>query len=464
MRFHRQTITVEEARNRLLARSFSLAAEEADLYQAYGRTLAKDEYATCDLPPFDRSPLDGYAVLAADTIGATMENPVYLRVVETIAAGDVPQTKVLPGTACRIMTGGMMPPGADAVIMFEQTVNPAEVSDVIGVKRALKSGENISRQGEETKAGRCIAKKGEAINAGTLALLATFGIARVSVVRKPRVGIFSTGSELVRHDQPLLPGMIRDSNTVMLHALIREAGGEPVLLDKLPDQPEAAKRVLAAYSDETDFLITTGGVSVGDFDIIADLVDDPQVELLFNRVAMRPGSPTTAAVYRGKIICALSGNPGACFLGFELFVKPLIKRLLGRQEEATVRAVLASDYEKPCPFPRYLRGKLAEQGATLYAVPDFNEKSGNLSTLKESECFIVIPAGGKGKKAGEVVEVLPHRSPSWYGRDQDENERYREQPVCDPGGRIFQQRQNHFVDRADQKAGGAQHPRGRHQA
>lgn len=419
MRFHRQTISVAQAQQKLLNVTLPLSEDEVSIYEAYGRTIAKTLFASCDMPPFDRSPLDGYAIRAADTIGATVDTPVTFTVLETIAAGQVPQKKITLGTASRIMTGAMLPNGADAVIMFEQTVNPGEHSDTLGVKREMKQGENISRQGEEVAAGMCIVKAGERVNAGTLALLATFGFAQVPVVRKPRIGLLSTGSELVGVGEPLSPGKIRNSNTVMLSAMIAEAGGIPVLFERLPDDLTAAKTTIGHCMEQVDILITTGGVSVGDFDVIADFVAEPEVELLFNRIAMRPGSPTTAALYRSKLLLGLSGNPGACFVGFELLVRPLLRHLVGGGDDndndgmPVVHAQLTASYEKPCPYPRYIRGRLIERETTLYAIPDYNDKSGNLSTLKESECFIVIPAGGRGKQAGEVVEVLPHRASSW---------------------------------------------------
>jgi molybdopterin molybdotransferase len=419
MRFHRQTIHVDEAVRLILEAGISLPEEQVDIFEASGRTVARDLFATCDMPPFDRSPLDGFAVRAADTLGATVDHPVFLSVVETIAAGQVPQVELKPGTASRIMTGAMLPKGADAVVMFEQTVHPGVHSSVVGIKREMKAGENLSLRGEELREGRKIASAGDVINAGTLALLATFGYSSVPVVSKPRIGLFSTGNELLDVDQPLLPGKIRNSNAVMLSALIAEAGGIPVWLGRLPDDPIQAKAALTAGMDRVDAVFTTGGVSVGDFDVIASLTDERDVSMLFNRVAMRPGSPTTAALFRGKVLLGLSGNPGACFLGYHLFARPFLARLLRQRSRGsvTVRAVLAASYEKPCPYPRFLRGRLEERGTVLYACPDSNDKSGNLSTLKESECFIVIPAGGRGKQAGETVEVIPHRAPSWGGVD-----------------------------------------------
>lgn len=308
-----------------------------------------------------------------------------------------------------------MPAGADAVIMFEQTENPGVHSEVVGIKRALRPGENLSRRGEEIAQGTVVARAGERVNAGTIAVLATFGYSQVSVVRKPRVGLLSTGIELVAVHEPLAPGKIRNSNTAMLAALITEAGGIPVLFPVLPDDLAEAKQKMTAYVREVDLLISSGGVSVGDYDVIASLADEPEVTLLFNRIAMRPGSPTTGLLISGRPVLALSGNPGACFVGYELFARPALQRLAGKRQVSLdpIKAKLGRSYEKPCPHPRYLRGRLLQKDGVLIAQPDFNDKAGNLGTLKNSECLIVIPAGGRGKQAGELVDVIVHAQPSW---------------------------------------------------
>ncbi|MBO8162437.1 MAG: molybdopterin molybdotransferase MoeA [Brevibacillus sp.] len=409
MRFHRQTISVEEAVGKLLQQIGPLEPEEVPLAEAYGRVLARSVAAAYDLPPFDRSPLDGYAVRAEDTIGAAPQTPVTLQVVGTIAAGEVPNLVVGKGQACRIMTGAMIPEGANAVVMFEQTEHPGHMGRTVRVKRAMKPGENLSRRGEEVRQGTCVLKEGTTVGAGALALLATFGTAVVPVRRRPRVGIISTGSELIEPDQPLVPGKIRNSNSLMIAGMVRDAGGQPVLFGRMADELEEAKRQLSQWIGQVDLLVTTGGVSVGDFDVIAALVDEPEFHLLFQRVAMRPGSPTTAFVYRDKLVCALSGNPSASYVGCELFVKPVMAKLLGKEAvtPTVTDAVLAEDYLKPCPYPRYLRGRLQVRDAVLYAYPDKNDKAGMLVTLHASNCLIVIPPGGRGKQAGERVRIYP---------------------------------------------------------
>ncbi len=415
MRFQRETLTVEDAVRKLLEHAELLDTEEVRLTEAYGRVLAEPIYATTDLPVFDKSPLDGYAVRSFDTQGASPQTPVALKVVETIAAGDVPTVTLQAGEASRIMTGAMIPPGADSVIMFEQTVNPGQVSDKVEIKKQMGPGENISRRGEEVEQGTLVLPAGEVVGAGAIAILATFGYTKVKVRRKPKVGVLSTGNELIDASMPLVPGKIRNSNTPMLLAMIQAAGGIPIEFERLPDDESSAKATVSRIMEEVDVLVTTGGVSVGDFDIMASVVGHPDVELLFNRVAMRPGSPTTAAKYQGKMICALSGNPGACFAGFELFVRSLLAKMMGQLVPPLkkVEAVLTDDYDKPCPYPRYLRGKLFVKDTVLYVTPDQNDKSGNLTTLNQSECFVIIPAGGRGKRSGDRVQVIPTGNPSW---------------------------------------------------
>ncbi|MGG4493519.1 molybdopterin-binding protein, partial [Brevibacillus reuszeri] len=181
------------------------------------------------------------------------------------------------------------------------------------------------------------------------------------------------------------------------------------------DDLAKAKTIIGEHLQEVDLLVSSGGVSVGDFDVIASLVDEPEVDLLFNKVAMRPGKPTTGLILHGKPYIALSGNPGACFLGYELFVHLAIQKMSGMRQVGLrlIKAKLDVAYTKPCPYPRYLRGRLLDREGELFARPDFNEKAGNLGTLKDSECFMIIPAGGSGKQAGELVHVLTHAMPSW---------------------------------------------------
>ncbi|EXX86717.1 molybdopterin biosynthesis protein MoeA, partial [Paenibacillus darwinianus] len=231
-RFDRRAVRVDEAQRRLLEAVRPLAAEPVPLWRCVGRYPAEHSYATADWPPFARSGLDGYAVQAADIAQATPERPALLRVIDTIAAGQVSTAIVEPGTAVRIMTGAAVPEGADAVVMLEQTANapaagPGETASVL-VKQPVASGRNIASRGEEFSCGSGIARPGERLRPGHIALLGTFGYAELSVVRRPRVAIFATGTELLSIEAPLEPGRIRDSNSSMVAALVKDAGCEPL--------------------------------------------------------------------------------------------------------------------------------------------------------------------------------------------------------------------------------------------
>ncbi|RNB86758.1 molybdopterin molybdenumtransferase MoeA [Brevibacillus nitrificans] len=408
MRFGRQAVAIEEATRRLMQHVRVLPPETVELDQADGRVLAADLEASGSLPPFDRSAMDGYAVRAKDTLGASPKKPLALRVVGAVMAGEVPSFRLLKGEAARIMTGAMIPEGADAVILFEQTGNPGADTEAVAVKKQLAAGENIIRQGEEAAAHEIVLKAGEIVNAGAKAVLSTFGYTRIPVTRQPRIGIMPTGDELVAPQQELTPGKIRDCNTAMLAQLVRESGGIPVVFPPVSDDDHNAAASIEERIRQVDLLVTTGGVSVGDLDVIASFVDRTDVALLFNRVAMRPGSPTTAARIADKLLCALSGNPGACFTGFQLFVKPLIRQMLGElhPEVQELEGVLVGDVKRPCPYPRYLRGKMVLKQAVLHVIPDRLEKLAPLRSLKESNCLIVIPPGGAGASEGELVKVV----------------------------------------------------------
>ncbi|RJX41719.1 molybdopterin molybdenumtransferase MoeA [Paenibacillus pinisoli] len=421
-RFNRRAITVDEAQRRVLAAAARTASGHVPLAAAGGRRLAQQLLATSVWPPFARAGLDGYAVRAADTAEASPQSPAALRVVDTVAAGGLALAAVQPGTAARIMTGAPVPPGADAVVMLEQTAEGMAGGERTAlVKAAARPGQNVAPQGEEFRLGSAIAGPGELLRPGHIALLATFGYASVPVYRRPRVAIFATGNELLPVEAPLAPGHIRDSNSAMVAAMIRQHGGEPLLCGALPDEPAAVREALRGIGGEADMIVTTGGVSVGDYDAMALLLRSlPRYEevpgwtsaspetLLFNRVSMRPGSPTSAAWMDGKLVLALSGNPGACFTGFELLGVPALRAMQGDPSpyHRKVHAQLAREIGKGSPHDRYVRVSLqyGEDGR-LYADPLAFGKSSMTASLAEAEALAVIPSGSSGAEAGRIVEA-----------------------------------------------------------
>lgn len=444
-RFNRRAVKVEEAQRRTLAAAdgLSLGSELVPLRAAGGRRLAQTVVATSDWPPFARSGLDGYAVRAADIAEASPEHPATLRVIGAVAAGGLALAAVEKGTAVRIMTGAAVPEGADAVVMLEQTAEAMLEcgSPAVLIKHAAAAGQHIAPRGEEFRLGGALAVPGTLVRPGHVALLGTFGYAEVAVRKRPRIAVFATGSELLPVGAALAPGRIRDSNSWMVAAMIEQSGADPIMLGSLPDEPEAVEAALERAWMDADLIVTTGGVSVGDYDVMADLFrsikkgtgfqpketlgyakTDPTeaggtlavphrtgTEVLFDRVAMRPGSPTSAAVIAGKLLFALSGNPGACFVGFELFVRPALLRIQGVTESLPqrVRAKLLTAVDKPCPHERFVRTRLISQAdGSLHADPLAFSKSSMMASIAEAEALAVIPSGPRGAEAGALIEVI----------------------------------------------------------
>jgi molybdopterin molybdotransferase len=249
---------------------------------------------------------------------------------------------------------------------------------------------------------------GTLIGAGDVAVLAALGVPYVPVRRRPKVAIFATGTELLEVDEPLVPGKIRNSNSPMLEALVREAGGEPVMLGAIVDDLELARSKVQMALESYDLVITTGGVSVGDYDIMGDLIREQSGEMLFNKVTMRPGSVTTAAIRGGTILLALSGNPGACFVGFQLFARPVIGLMQGAAQPYLPEwtAVLAVDYKRVNSFTRFVRARLEIREGILYAYPAAVDESSVMVTIKDSDCLIIIPPDSGQISSGDKVTVL----------------------------------------------------------
>lgn len=409
LRFQRETLTVAVAQSKI-APFIQIANEEfVNLTNSFGRHLAQDIFATHDVPHFRRSGYDGYAVRALDTRYASHDTPVELRVIETIACGSVPKQTITKNTAARIMTGAAVPEGADAVIMLEMT-DCAELPTGLDVhiKREMKAGDNITPIGQEIRQGSAVITRGSCIHAGTAALLATFGYMDVPVYQRPRVAIFATGSELLEVRSPLENGKIRNSNSYMIAAQVTAAGGQPIIMDVLSDDATAVKLAVLSALDQYDLVITTGGVSVGDYDIMVDLFDSWDGRLLFNKIAMRPGSPTSVGIRNGKLLFALSGNPSAGFVGFELFVRPVISGMMGGTDlfPRMLTASLASDFTKPSPYPRYVRGIYRMDQGTVWVEPVGPDKSSVMVSLLDATCLIIIPAGGRGLQYGNQVQFI----------------------------------------------------------
>ncbi|MBV5111113.1 molybdopterin molybdotransferase MoeA [Bacillus altitudinis] len=406
----RQPIPVEEAVKKVHQFQKHGQVEWVPLKNSLGRWIAEDILADHDVPAFDRSPYDGFALRAEDTKEASSEHPVEFEVIDHIGAGIVSAKTIGPFQAIRIMTGAKIPKGANVVIMLELTKTfEKDGKSMMSLKRRLKKGDNISRQGEETLKGNVMIKKGSKVTPGVTAILATFGYAVVPVVKKPVIGIISTGTELLQVSDAMVDGKIRNSNLSMVYAQVLEAGGEPLDLGGVSDDFDQSYEAVKAALSKVDMLITTGGVSVGDFDFLPAIYEKLGAEVLFNKVAMRPGSVTTvAALSNGQLLYGLSGNPAACFVGFELFVKPIIYKWCLKENPFPVfaEAKLTHDFPKANPFTRFVRASLDFAGSQLSVTPTGLDKSSAVTSIAHADCFIVLPGGTRGFSAGDQVSVL----------------------------------------------------------
>ncbi|OJE46523.1 molybdopterin molybdenumtransferase [Bacillus proteolyticus] len=402
-------IPVAEAVARVMEYAYQGETEKVSLIDSYGRILGEDVVADHDVPHFDRSPYDGFAIRAEDTKEASSSNPIKFEVIGEIGAGYVFTGEVKTFQAVRIMTGAAIPAGCNAVIMLELTESFEENEKTyIKLKRSFASGDNISFKGEDVKKNAILVKKGTSINPGVAALLATFGYSSVYVVRQPVIGIITTGSELLEVHEQLKPGKIRNSNSYMIAAQIERAGGVVQYYGQFADNLETCYNTVKKSMKEVDILITTGGVSVGDYDYLPAIYERLQANVLFNKIAMRPGSVTTVAEVEGKLLFGLSGNPSACYVGCELFVRPVIGTYLHREDPHVhrVEAILQKDFPKANPFTRFVRGRVEIVDGQLQVTPVGLDKSSAISSLAEANACIILPGGTRGFEAGVTVSVL----------------------------------------------------------
>ncbi len=405
----RKPIWIKEAVEKVMEYKKRGDGETVSILECDDRYLYAPLIADHDVPPFDRSPYDGFALKAKDTENASRDTPLLFEVIDEIGAGQVSLKMVGRLEAVRIMTGAQIPDGADCVIMLELVKEVTEGGKkYIEIKRTLHEGDNVSYQGEDAQKGSPLIDKGERVTPGIKALLATFGYSNVKVAQKPTVGIIATGSELLRPEDDLVPGKIRDSNGYMIESQVLRTGGLYKKYDNCADDLEALYKVMVAALEECDIVITTGGVSVGDFDYLPEIYKRLGAKLLFNKIAMRPGSVTSCAEIDGRLLFGLSGNPSACFVGFELFVKPYLRYWMHSDRPYTrfITGELNSDFPKPNPFSRFVRGKLSYKDGRVYAEPVGLDKSGVVTSIAWADCLIILPGGTRGYQAGDSVDLI----------------------------------------------------------
>ncbi|MFZ5909837.1 MAG: gephyrin-like molybdotransferase Glp [Chloroflexota bacterium] len=404
-------LSVDEARTRILTHFQPIGAESLSLAECARRVLASDIRANHDLPSFDNSSMDGFAVIAADLVDAAPASPRTLKVVADIPAGTHPEATLLPGQAARIMTGAPLPAGADAVIPVEDTDFHQRAPGVAAPRtvtayKAVTPGDSVRLRGMDVQAGQAVLPAGHRLRPQDLGLLAMLGVAQVDVYRRSRIALLSSGDELIPVDAPLRPGKIRDSNTYTLSALVEETGAQVLPLGIAADRREAVEALLeSAVSQDADLILSSAGVSVGAFDFIKSVVE-ARGELGFWRVNMRPGKPLAFGKYRGIPFIGLPGNPVSAFVGFEVFVRPALERLGGLKAAARprVRVRLAEPVESD-GRESYLRAEVHEQDGVLSARLAGHQGSGNLLSIVQGNALLIIPAGVKSLAAGMETDA-----------------------------------------------------------
>lgn len=390
-------------RDALLQAVTPVGTEEIALSAAGGRVLAQNLPAAGDVPPFDRSPYDGYAFRAADVKNASREIPVTLRILEEIAAGAVSHVPVRSGTAVKILTGAPIPPGADAVIKYEETEFTAEA---VTIFQSAKAGDNIVRRGEDVKAGEILAQSGQVIDPGLGGMLAGQGVYRPAAYKKPRVGVLSTGNEVVDEVEGELPeGKIRNTNRYMLEAALTAAGCEPVYLGIAGDNAEAICEAMKAALPGCDAIVLTGGVSVGDYDMTPAAMEMLGAEMLLRSLRLKPGGACAYAMKEGKLLCGLSGNPASAMTNFYAVALPALRKLAGHREPklTEITLTLAGDFRKKSPQTRIMRGTLSlEAGKVMFR----HREQGNavIRSLVGCDALAVVPAKSGPLPAGTVLK------------------------------------------------------------
>ena len=409
-------LNVDTALSKILADMRTLEAEPVSLPDSHDRVLAEDIVSPIDLPPFDNSAMDGYAIRYGDSAAASRTNPASLAVSMDIMAGSAPTTQLLAGQAARIMTGAPIPAGASAVIPVEDTDDDwskgenSPLPSSVSLYRSLHNGENIRLAGENIKEGETIMKAGSVIGPAEVGMIAGIGRPRVEVVRRPKVVILSSGDELVDIYDELRPGKIRDTNGYTLAGLVRQTGGLPIRLPIAKDRLDSIRALYRrALSINPDLLISTAGVSVGAADLVRVVMDELG-EIDFWRINMRPGKPLAYGTIQGVPFFGLPGNPVSTMVTFEVLVRPALAKIAGRPiSQPTIKATAAGDMRSD-GRRTYARVTLSREDDRLIAQATGIQSSGALMSMVLADGLAIIPEDQKVVRAGSELDVLLMRT------------------------------------------------------
>ncbi len=400
-------IALEEALEILNKNTKALKSEVVSIKDSLKRVLYGDIKSKINNPPFNKSVFDGYAFKSEDSKGTSKENTVELKIVDEIFAGMWPEIEIKSGEAIRIMTGAPIPVGADCVLKQEETERHG---DLVKIFKEMKENQNISFMGEDIKIGETLIKEGKRLDYADLGIMASSGISQVTVYKKPKVSIISTGDEVCDINSTLKPGKIYDSNLYSLSGRIEELGYHVLSMKHVGDNILKIGEAIEKAFEKSDIVFTTGGASVGEKDLMQKVAESIGFEKLFWKIKIKPGSAVVCSKREEKILISLSGNPNAALTTFELLGKPVLKKLEGEEENINIKrekGILMDSFNKKSPQRRFLRGNVIydEKGAKVY-ITQIKSGNGILSSLLNANCLIEVEKGNEGLNKGEVVNII----------------------------------------------------------
>ena len=404
-------ISLEDARSLVLSKVERLDVEEVDVLEMIGRVAAEDLASDIDIAPFAHAAMDGFAMRAEQLAHATADSPVELDVVAEVPAGSWYGGPIAEGQCVRIMTGAPLPEAADAVVKYEVVgivKGDGREGSRVSFTKPAGVGDNIRAAGEEAKAGEVIVHTGEVVHSAGIGFLSGCGVTRCKTYRRPKVAIIATGSELVNPDELPTQGKIRNSNSYALAACAIDAGAIPTILPISPDDLEGLKAEVIAATENHDFVVTSGGAANGDYDFIKKVVDEAG-ELLMSTVNMRPGKAQTFGIVNGTPVFGLPGNPAAAYLGFEMIVRPALRKMQGysHYERPHVKARLVGEQKKKDPRRIFNRATLSKDEEGYLVTPAKNQSSGLFGPIQKANCFVVLPEGeSRMFEDGEIVDCV----------------------------------------------------------
>ena len=407
----REMISLEDARELVLSRVEALDVEEVGVLDVIGRVAADDLASDIDIAPFAHAAMDGFALRAAQLQGASADDPVELDVIAEVPAGSYYDGEIRDGQCVRIMTGAPLPDAADAVVKYEVVgvvTGDGRQGSRVAFEKPADVGDNIRAAGEEARANEVIVHAGEVIHSAGVGFLTGCGVTRVKTYRHPKIAIIATGSELVDPTEMPTQGKIRNSNSYALAACAIDAGAVPTVLPIAADDFEGLKAEVLAATADYDFVVTSGGAANGDYDFIKKVVDSIG-ELLMTTVNMRPGKAQTFGIVNGTPVFGLPGNPAAAYLGFEMIVRPALRKMQGYShfERPHVRARLTGMQKKKDPRRIFNRATLSKDDQGYLVTPAKNQSSGLFGPIQKANCFVVLPEGeARTYEEGELLDCV----------------------------------------------------------